>query len=318
MTLASVLNPSPLRTRLAHMARFAVLVAVLGYLGYRLSRIGWGEIAQSLPVNPAFYLLFIAVYLTLPLSETFVYRKIWGGRVWPDIAAFIRKRVLNEGVMGYSGEAYLFFWARSRIDLPAVTIATRIKDNNVLSSVVSTTMMVVMTLALISTGVFRTAAGIGGDFEQRLYLAVGFGGLLTLAFVALARRIISLPQKTALIVLSIHLARYIAILLLQTLQWWSALPNVPIHVWLLLLVSQSVLTRIPFMPSYDLVFLGVGLSLAGVVNAPETEIAAMLLTGAALSQAANLVAFLATGVIAQRRPAGSVGAGDEAAPQTGA
>jgi hypothetical protein len=128
------------------------------------------------------------------------------------------------------------------------------------------------------------------------YIAVAtiIGALLVTVAIHFRRRIISLTADRALAVLAIHVIRMLVVLALQAVQWSVVLTHVPFRTWLVFLTAQIVLTRIPFLPNKDLIFLGVGLGLSSMVDAPAAATAGMLLAGGTLTQGANLAVFVLT------------------------
>ncbi len=40
-------------------------------------QIGWKSVWQNLPAQPLFYLIFLTLYLLLPITEIFIYRIYW-------------------------------------------------------------------------------------------------------------------------------------------------------------------------------------------------------------------------------------------------
>jgi hypothetical protein len=68
-----------------------------------------------------------------PLADFAIYRRVWG--LPPaGLAALKRKTAINEAVLGYGGELYLYLWARRRAGLANPPFAA-IKDVNILSSI---------------------------------------------------------------------------------------------------------------------------------------------------------------------------------------
>ncbi len=109
---------SKLVRRATRVVQVVIFFGVLALITKHLADIGWDEIWSALPRTPWFYILIVCAYVTLPVAEVFVYEKIWGIPMWKRLPVLFRKRVLNEGVMGYSGEAYLCLWAHRHTDLP--------------------------------------------------------------------------------------------------------------------------------------------------------------------------------------------------------
>lgn len=274
--------------------RVLFVLGVVTYLIARLTAIGWAEVWASLPRTPWFYLLFVAMFFALPVSELAVYRLIWRVGLLRSFPVFVRKRVYNSTVIGYSGELYLYLWAKQHLGLPDRRTFSTIKDNNVLSTLASSSVTVLLLLAFLLTGQMHRVIRADPGLMSYFLVTTVIGALLVPVAIRFHRRIIALAASTALAVLAIHVVRLIAVLGLQAAQWAVVLTAVPFHTWLIFLTAQTVLTRIPFLPNKDLVFLGVGLGLAGIVDAPAAATAGMLLAGGALTQGTNFAMFLLT------------------------
>jgi hypothetical protein len=107
----------------------------------------------------------------VPVSELALYEIIWSQPLVRHFFVFIRKRVYNFAVMGYSGEAFLTLWARRRLRLPNKRILIGVKDNNLLSAFASNAATVVLVVTLAVTGglkavfIRRDAFHSGHDFS---------------------------------------------------------------------------------------------------------------------------------------------------------
>ena len=66
------------------------------------------------------------------------------------------------------------------------------------------------------------------------------------------------------------------------------------------LTTQMVVSRLPFVPNRDLLFLSAGLQMSGTVGVPEQAMAGLLIAGGALTQGSNLVFFLITSLLGPR------------------
>ncbi|MGL4542642.1 MAG: hypothetical protein ACRCUI_09055, partial [Polymorphobacter sp.] len=77
-----------LATDPAHIARrpapawqkwvgIALSLLMIGFLIHQSAKIGWTQFAAVLPRDPRYYLLMVAMYLTLPLTETLIFRRLW-------------------------------------------------------------------------------------------------------------------------------------------------------------------------------------------------------------------------------------------------
>lgn len=270
------------------------VLSICGYLVYRLSELGWYEVLASLPVSPWFYILFVVRFLSLPLFEIVIYRRFWRFSIPRSIPVFLRKRVYNHALLDYSGEAYFYLWAQKNSRDPETRTFSIIKDVNIASAIVSIAAMIVLLLAFSSSSSihqidrFFPSAGV--------YLwAFSLFSFVSLCFlVAFRRRVVFLPATDMAAVSAIHIVRLAVVLLLQALQWWVAIPAVPLMDWLFFLTLYMVVGRLPFVPSKDLTFLAVAVALAGTVPAEETAISAMFLANLALYQIANLLVYTGT------------------------
>lgn len=292
-------------SRWSVVLRIAFLLAVGAWLIHRIGQIGWRDLLDQMPTNPWFYILFLAIYLLVPLSEIPIYRMIWQRPMVRHFPYLLRKNMYNVALVGYSGEAFFVWFARHSLHIPGKQAFSAIKTNNVLSALGSNLATIVLLVLFMMTG--NLALLTAGEGQMVWY--VGASVVITLVLSVLIyhfrHTILDFPAALSLKVFGIHAGRNGLLLILQALQWAVIIPSAPISVWILFLTAQFLLTRIPFLPNKDLVFLGLTLSLTGIVHAPEALVASMFLTSGALIQIANLVVFGATsipGVIAPHRP----------------
>lgn len=288
---------SPRSARLAavrRVANTAFVVAVCAYLVYKVSVLGWYDVLASLPVSPWFYILFVVRFLSLPLFEIVIYRRFWRFSVADSIPVFLRKRVYNHGLVDYSGEAYFYLWARRNSRDQETRVFSIIKDVNITSAVVS----IVVTIALLLVFAGSNPAYHLDRFlpDANLYLWIfAILGLVSIGLLfVFRRRVMSFSPADTVVVSLLHIARLTVVLALQALQWWVAIPSVPLADWLFFLTLYMVLGRLPVIPSKDLTFLAVAIALAGAVSAEETAVSAMFLANLALYQSANLLVYLGT------------------------
>lgn len=265
-----------------------LFLAMLAYLAHVLGRIGWAAVLAALPQSPWFYLLAAPLFLALPLADWLSYQAVWGrrfARCWP---VFIRKRVYNQGLVGYAGEAYLAWWAVQRGGLRSGEALAHVKDVSVLAATAGN-----IASALLALG-FLAVYGWQGETGRLMLGASVFLAVVLGLSAVLRKRIISLPGGVLRAVLRIHLVRVAIVLPLQVLQWKAALPEAPLAGWLLILTVQMLVSRVPFLPNRELAGVGAGLSISGTLAIPAAETAAMLVASGAMMQALNFAAFLAT------------------------
>lgn len=271
-----------------------LFVAVVVFLVIQLSEVGWREVFSALPENPWFYAIFTLRFFAQPLTEIPAYELVWRTPLWRHWTAFLRKRVYNFAVMGYSGEAFFTLWARRTLNLSDRDIVVGVKDNNLISALVSNA----ATAAIVAALFFL------GDLEREIDAIPGGAALFALAFLSAAslavavtmfrRQLIQLPKGMTRKIIAINAARIILVFVLHAMLYQSAIPSAPLAAWLMFIALQLVLSRVPFVPNQDIVFLTAALSLAPEIGAPEAAIAGMLLAEAGLSQVFNLSLFALT------------------------
>ena len=272
-------------------------VAVIGFLVYRLNAIGWTAIWDALPRTFWFYALFAVWYLAIPVSECFIYRRLWNCRLSHPLPILLRKRVLNFGVLGYLGEGYFAYWARHNLGLSVHRALAAVKDSDILSALVSNFATVALVVVFLSIGELQTYVGAVPHFSELFLVFGGAVFVAILSVVVLRRRIFTVDTGGAVYVTACHMVRLIVMLLAQVGQWSSVLPQVTMTTWLTFLTAQMVMTRIPFLPSQDLMNLGLGVALAGIADAPPAAIAGIFVATGALSQITNLIVFGATAMV---------------------
>lgn len=284
------------------IVRYSIFAGVVAYLLFRLTHVGWGDVLDNLPQSPWFYIFFLLRFVALPVSELAIYEIVWQAPLLKHFFVFIRKRVYNFAVMGYSGEAFLTLWARRRLKLSDKKIIVGVKDNNLLSAFTSNSATVILIFFLAATG------GLGAALDAfpgaGLLFALAFLSAATLAILVIAfrRRLIALPAGVIPVLLTVHGVRQLLIIGLHAAMYAAALPGAPLQAWLIFIAMQLVLSRIPFLPNQDVVYLTAALALSPIVGMPEAAVAGMLVAEAGLSQIFNAVLFAATAPLARSTP----------------
>lgn len=246
---------------------FGISLALMLAIVVRFQAFGYREALSALPKNPVFWLSFGAYYLALPGSEWVIFRRLWriprGG-----FAALLRKLVSNEVLFGYSGEAYFYAWARRHAKLIAAPFGA-IKDVSILSALAGNITTLVM-LALAWPLLDSVVPQLHG---QAIALSTAFILGTSMLILAIRGKLFSLPRNDLHFILRVHLVRLVATTLLSGLMWHTALPTVP-FTWLILLATlQLLVTRLPFVPSKDLVFANLAMLLIGHDNTVTMVIA---------------------------------------------
>lgn len=282
---------SPNGKRFARVARYAFTAAIVVFLLVRLTQIGWGSILTSLPTTPWFYLFFLMLYFSLPIAETVVYGILWKDtRASDRFLALIKKRVFNRDVLGYSGEVYLATWGRRSTGRSDGDVLRNVRDVNILSSAASTTVALILLAVFLLLGQINVQAWV----DQPLHYVIGAAiGVLVLAAVLwpVRRYLFALAWKLALVIFVIYAGRLLMGQVLQIAQWAVVLPEIPFTTWFTFAAVSLIISRVPFLPSHDLIFAGAGIELARVLGLPAAEIAAMLLLAGVLDKLMNLTMF---------------------------
>ena len=273
--------------------RYVVGAGVIGYLLYSLSSIGWGNLLRELPRTPWFYVTIVAMYFLLPVFETIVYRFVLPARRRALLSVFIRKKVLNMDLMGYSGEVFFLFWAKEKLGIARTRMLRIMIDMGIASSMGGLTASGLLLGFLLFFDVLPLDMLIG-DTDRTLVL----GALLVVAVIAIAgyqfrHTIFKLPGKTIIGLYGAHVGRFMMVYVLQITQWWVVLPDVSFVVWGTMLAIWTVTNRLPFLVTRDLVAIALILELPPeLLGGVETAIASMLLTRVAADRILGFGLFL--------------------------
>lgn len=243
-------------------------IAMLVGLGRELFGSGLVGLRRATPVSPLFYLCFTLLYLASPVGDLLIFRYLW--RI-PWLGGFIalnKKRVANDVVLGYSGEAYFYAWARERGQMVAAPFGA-IKDVAILSGIAGNAATILLCLI---------ALPLGYQLIPPPYLRAVIGSatltiVISVAILALSKRVFSLPRRRLRVVFGIHCLRIVVSALLLALCWHFAMPSVTVFMWLFLSAARLLVSRLPFLPNKDLLFANLAILLIGQDRALSEMIA---------------------------------------------
>ena len=295
---------TPAARRLMKRVRFVAAAGIIGYLVYSLSGMGWGNLIRDMPRTPWFYALVVVMYFLLPIFETVAYRFFIPARRTALLSVFIRKKVLNMDLMGYSGEVFFLFWVKEKLGIARSKMLRVMIDMGITSSMGGFTASGLLLALLLFLDVLPLDLLVG-DTDRTLLL----GGLLVAAVMVVAgyqfrHTIFKLPGRTILALYGAHVGRFMVNWVLQILQWWVVLPDVSFIVWGTMLAIWTVTNRLPFIVTRDLVAIALILELpAELLGGVETAIASMLLTRVAADRLLGLSLFLPLSLVADSRNA---------------
>lgn len=285
-------RPRPWHRQAFQVLRAVLALLIIAILATKLRSIGWAQTWAFLPEHAGFYLATAIGFVIYPATEVMIYKSLWGTG-WPSITAFIRKRAYNELVFNYSGEVFLMAWARENIQRTDKELFSNIKDVNLLSGFISSAITLALLGALIVSeqGAAFLALNQSGN---ELALPVTIIALSMMLIFVFRRRLFALAGPQVLVISGWHVARGMAMLLLQVAQWSFALPDMPAANWLTFLTVQMLLTRLSFLPNQDVLFMWVGIAMAQLISAPEAAVTSMFVAAGTLSVVVQIAAFVLT------------------------
>lgn len=282
----------PATAKVMNYARRIIVLAVVAVIIYQLFDIGWKEVLSSLPTQPAFYLLFIFLYFTLPVAEIFIYRQIWQFPPLEGFKTFLKKKVYNEELVGYSGEVHLFMWGRRHVNKKDKEILKNIRDNAIISSMTSNLVAVGLIAFLILGGYIALDALIGELDLLYTTVAIVLIAVLIALLIYFRKYLFDLPARTASVIFAFYMVRFLIHHGLLMAMWAIVIPGTPLSVWFTFLALVIVINRVPFLPSKDLVFVWAGIELSHMLEMASAAVAGMLLVYSVLKKVTNLALFL--------------------------
>lgn len=260
--------------------RWTIPIFLLVFVGYRLTQLGWHRLWNARPTSIWFYLLIALQFFVQPVADLMIYRNLWGAGKALRLSMFLRKRFLNSALFDYSGEVFFFFWAQRNLRLPTRMLVHAIKDSNLLSGGAGLAMVWVILLGLLGVGGLQIPRIVAT--HAWIYILVGSLPLLFCAVLVLAHRkmtVLSRGQIAA--TFSIHFLRSLIVLTMEVGFWIlsGALPS--IVACLQFVAMRLVISRLPLVPNKDLVFVGAGITAAGLMKVPVAPVATVLVVLAA-------------------------------------
>lgn len=238
------------------LAGALTILMVLG-LAHELFGDGLAALSAMVPESPAFYIAFALLYMSPPTFDWLIFRKLWGLPA-SGLVALLKKRVANEVVVGYSGDAYFYAWARSKLKMVAAPFGA-VKDVTILSAIAGNA----ITLAMMALAL-PFAVGLLTDAQFKMVATSAAVILATsLPFLIFSRRVFSLDRPTLWWVFLMHCARLVFGSTMIALAWHFAMPEVSIGMWLFLAAGRLLVSRLPLVPNKDLLFANFAIILIG-------------------------------------------------------
>jgi len=248
-------------------------LAMIAGLAKQLLGSGLAGFSHAAPDNWLYYVAFALLYISPPTGDYIIFRRLWK-IPFEGFGALIKKRIANEAVVGYSGDAYFYAWARQRAAMVAAPFGA-VKDVSILSAISGNMMTLVMTALALPFAL--------EVLPPRYYtgLAIGIPVVIAmcLPFLIFSRKVFSLDRKTLWWIFWIHAGRLTVGCVLIAFAWHFGLPNVGIGAWLILSAVRMLVSRLPFV-NKDLVFATMTSAILVHSNSNATNV-----------DLANLIAF---------------------------
>lgn len=275
------LKPQDLKTNQTRNAVFSIglSLAVIAAVIHEMGGVNIPKLLSMVPASFTFWGVFAAYYLITPASEWLIFRELW--QIPPaGFVALLRKKVYNELLLGYLGEAYFYTWARRRVSLDAAPFGA-VKDVAILSAMTgnaATMALLVVMLPILG------ASQLGLDSRP---LTLSLGVMLAISLVAMVfrRRVFTLPRADLMMITKVHVARIVLSTVFLAMLWHLVLREVPLSWWLYLSTLRLLVSRLPLMPNKDLLFAGVAVMMLG----HERDIGELMTLMAGLILATHLV-----------------------------
>lgn len=275
----------------ARIFRYCVHALIIGILIYQIWNLGISSVLQELPTHPLFYLLFLLIYFSLPIAEYFTYSRSFKLNFLSSQAIFLKKRIYNKTIIGYSGELQLFFWLKKEFDIPEKESFKVVRDNNTLSTIASTFVTVTLLVGFFLTGNITMLEFT--DIQIGYYLAaLGVGVLIiALVFMKFKKYLYSMNRRDTLSIFGIHSLRLYLLAVFQVLQWAVVMPEVSYQIWITIIAMQIILSRLPFIPNKDLIFIAASLEYSQHVDISAAALAGLLIVNHLLDKLMNAAAY---------------------------
>lgn len=269
----------PGRSRLAGLFSMLVSLALLVVAAFQLRSLSLADVQDMIPTSPWFWLVFAGYYLAGPVSEWFIYRRLWQMPA-SGLGALIRKLVSNEILLGYLGEAQFYGWARSKFKFVTAPFGA-IKDVTILSALVGN----FATLAMLVWAWPLVASGHLGMEGRTVFLSLGVVLVTSFVILLFRERLFTLQRRELWFISAVHLARIAAVVIFSAMMWHLVLPEVAVGLWIVMATLRMLVSRLPLLPNKDIVFAGIAVFLLG----HDVEIAALMTLMAVLLLVTHLV-----------------------------
>jgi hypothetical protein len=281
----------------------AVTLLMVAALAKALLESGLSGLSAGTPGELNFYIFFALSYISLPFFDFVIFRKLWK-IPFSGFSVMLKKRISNEVLFGYSGDAYFYAWASRNITSAKSAFAAT-KDVAILSSIAGNAITAISAVVAMNL----QSKVISADLNRYLVYSLLFLFFTTIPFIVLRKKVFSVPSVDRFWIFGVHVLRTVSTSLFCALAWHSAMPAETIDTWLILVMARLLVSRLPLLPNKDLVFATFAVLLMG----SDQTLPRLMAFSAALTLLthAAVMAILTLNSIVKRRAAAQV----QAAPQ---
>ncbi|MET3711418.1 MFS family permease [Sphingomonas trueperi] len=278
------------RERLLAIIGLAFSATILIAVFWQLDGLDFTVLTRT-PRDPLFWLVFVATYVLGPVMDWIILRRIWGVGLGA-FPALLRKQAANEVVLGYSGDAQLYVWARRTLGPEGRPFET-LRDVAVTSALAGN--LVTLTMLVLNAPIVQGLAK--GTLFNTLLISTATIVLSSLAIFFFRRIVFALPPRQLAETIVIHTLRILLSLVLTALLWKLLLPSISIAALFLVGTLRMMMSRLPFIPAREallapliVALLGDSAGLAGAVLFVATLMLAAHVVVGGVSSLADFVA----------------------------
>lgn len=246
-----------LKRRWAAWLATLVMAAMLVGLGRELFDHGLAGLRRAVPTSPGFYVWFVASYFALPVCDFIIFRRLWDVP-FAAFPALNRKRIANDMLVGYSGDAYFYAWARERLAMVAAPFGA-VKDVSIISGISGNLTAFLLGAVALPLGYELIAP----EVLRAMVWSLVFATAISLALLLFSRQVFSLRRGELWFVFWIDILRIAVTCVTIALAWAWAMPSVSVGMWLFLVAGRHLVSRLPFLPNKDLIFANFAILVIG-------------------------------------------------------
>jgi len=268
--------------------------AVIGVVLVRqLSGTDWPEVLRAVPRSPWFYVLFVARFFLLPVTDALSYSAVWATNLFRHFGAFLMKRLLNSSFSVGSGDVYLLLWTVSTLQVSYRKAFSAAKDVTLLSAAAANAVAVLVLGAYLAYGDLSLMESVSPGVLGLIIGVTLATALLSLLVFRFRGTVLAVDTPVMWRIFGYHGVRSILRIVLLGLQWTVGLPGSRLSDWISLLIVDLLVSRTPLVPAREFLFLSLALGLAGTIDAPEAQVTALFLTDTALLQIGAVASLIA-------------------------